>query len=134
MSWRMAKSLEKLREQINAKWPKRDKSSDGGIGDTAHSSRASDHNPNDAGVVCARDFDSDLAVGFDGSDLADKLLASRDKRIKYIISEGRICSGIGGPSPWVWRPYSGANAHRHHMHISVRSPAAFYDDASDWKL
>lgn len=134
MSWRMAASLETLRKQINARWPNRDKKSDGGVGDTAHSARKSDHNPNEAGVVCARDFDSDIAAGFDGSDLAERLIASRDPRIKYIISEGRICSGLGGPSPWVWRKYTGVNSHHHHMHISVRSPASLYDDNRDWKF
>lgn len=135
MAWRMAKSLEVLRAQVNAKWPNRDKASDGGIGDAAHSSRTSDHNPNDQGVVCARDFDTDIAQGFNGRDLAGKLVASKDPRIKYIISEGQICSGLGANHPaWVWRPYNGVNAHRHHMHISVRSPASFYDDTKPWAI
>ena len=33
MAWRLAKSLEKLRSQVNAKHPKRSKASDGAIGD-----------------------------------------------------------------------------------------------------
>ena len=36
MTWRVAKSLDVLLGQINAKFPDRDKSSDGGIGDEAH--------------------------------------------------------------------------------------------------
>ncbi|MGB4989147.1 MAG: hypothetical protein WBO10_07930, partial [Pyrinomonadaceae bacterium] len=66
MSWRIAESLKKLREQINAEWPGRDKASDGGIGDAAHASRSSDHNPwvkdsRGQGVVTAIDIDEDLA-------------------------------------------------------------------------
>jgi hypothetical protein len=134
MSWRVAKSLTQLFAQINAKWPARSVVSDGSIGDAAHSSRTSDHNPNEAGVVCARDFTHDPAHGLDARKLAEALIASRDPRIKYIISNGEICSGIGGTKPWVWRPYTGANAHRKHMHISVRSPAGLYDDQTPWKL
>lgn len=132
MSWRPAKSLDTLLKQVNANWPKRSKRSDGTIGDAAHSARASDHNPNEHGVVCARDFTHDPSVGLDARKLAEDLIASRDTRIKYIISNGQICSGIGGTKPWVWRPYSGANAHRQHVHISVRSPASLYDDDRPW--
>lgn len=134
MSWRVANSLETLRKQINAKWPNRSKASDGSIGDTKHSARKSDHNPNSAGVVCARDFTHDPKNGPDARKLAEALIASRDHRIKYIISNAQICSGPGAAHPaWVWRPYTGSNAHRKHMHISVREPAALYDARSNWK-
>lgn len=132
--WRMAKSLEILREQINALSPNRDKSSDGGIGNAEHSARASDHNPDTDGVVKARDFTHDPAHGIDSQKLADKLLASRDPRIKYLISNRKIASGDAGPSPWVWRPYTGANPHDHHFHISVKADKAHYDSEVFWKL
>lgn len=131
---RVAKSLEVLLHQINDKWPNRKKGSDGAIGDTAHSKRKSDHNPNAEGVVIARDFTNDTSKnGPTARLLAERLIASRDPRIKYIISNAQICSGIGGPSPWIWRPYTGINAHRKHMHISVREPARYYDDETLWK-
>jgi hypothetical protein len=86
-------------------------------------------------VVCARDFTNDPAGGPNARKLAESLVASKDERIKYIISNGQICSGPGANHPaWVWRPYSGANAHTKHMHISVRSPAALYDDETPWRL
>lgn len=132
--WRVAKSLEVLRKQINAKWPKRNKNSDGSIGDIRHQATKSDHNPNKEGVVLARDFTNDVSSnGPTARKLAERLLATRDPRIKYIISNAQICSGIGGPSPWVWRPYTGVNAHRKHMHISVREPSSLYDDETQWK-
>lgn len=134
MTWRMAKSLEILRSQINGLSPNRDKSSDGGIGNAEHSSRLSDHNPNEAGVVCARDFTHDPAHGIDSEAMANKLLASRDKRIKYLISNKKIASGDAGPQPWVWRKYTGANPHDHHFHISVKADAKHYDDEDPWKL
>lgn len=132
MTWRLAKSLAVLREQINSAYPQRSKASDGSIGDEAHSSRVSDHNPNHAGVVCAVDITNDPKHGIDSHKLAEALRASRDPRIKYIISRRQICSAL--VAPWVWRPYSGSNPHDKHVHVSVRDAAHLYDDASPWKI
>lgn len=130
MSWRLAKSLIKLREQVNAAYPNRDKASDGTIGDAAHSSRKSDHNPNSAGVVTAIDIDADLAPGVNVRELVDALFASKDPRIKYIIFNGRITvAGLAG-----WKRYTGANAHKAHAHISVSSRPSLYDDAGEWQI
>jgi hypothetical protein len=128
MAWRLARSLERLRSQINDAYPRRSKASDGTIGDAAHSARASDHNPDAGGVVRALDITHDPANGIAGKALANALLASRDTRIKYIISDGEIASGAAGPKPWTWRKYSGANQHRKHVHISVVAGAAGDDD------
>lgn len=133
MAWRLAKSLEKLRAQVNDRWPGRDKSSDGSIGDESHSARTSDHNPNDDGVVCAIDITHDPRSGCDAGVLAEKLRASRDPRIKYLISNKRICNSAatGGKPAWAWRPYTGKNPHDHHVHISVKGD---YDNTSPWDL
>lgn len=134
MTWRMAKSLEVLLAQINAMSPNRDKSSDGGIGNAEHSARTSDHNPNDDGVVCARDFTHDPAHGIDSEQLAEALRVSHDTRIKYIISNRKISASYatGGRQAWEWRPYSGANPHNHHCHVSVLGDAVHYDDTRAW--
>jgi hypothetical protein len=49
--------------------------------------------------------------------LADQIrkCAKTDKRISYVIYNGRICSKILN---WKWRKYRGINPHRSHMHIS----------------
>ena len=60
MAWRLARSLETLRAQINALSPNRSKASDGTIGDAAHSARTSDHNPDGGGVVRALDLTHDV--------------------------------------------------------------------------
>lgn len=133
MSWRLARGLEKLRAQINDKWPKRGKESDGSVGDTSHSARASDHNPDRAGIVHAIDITHDPRSGFDSYAFADMLLAKQDKRLKYVISNRRIGSGPAGPAPGVWRKYTGANPHDHHCHISIVS-GALADDVSDWDI
>lgn len=134
MSWRLAKSLSTLREQINELSPQRSKVSDGTRGDDAHSKRKSDHNPNAKGVVQAFDCTDDPAHGVDNHKLAEALVASRDPRIKYIISDGQIIGGAGQKSAWIWRKYTGANSHHHHVHISVQDSPALYDDARPWDL
>ena len=131
-SWRPAKCLIKLRDQIDALAPERDKSSDGLLGDAAHAARASDHNPNAAGVVTAIDISHDPAHGVDTYALAELLRTRRDHRAKYIISNRRICSAT--VSPWEWRPYNGTNPHTHHVHISAVADPALYDDASPWDI
>ena len=133
MAWRMAKSLETLLAQINALAPGRDKSSDGGIGNAEHSARTSDHNPDVDGVVKARDFTNDPAHGMSSQALAEALVASRDPRIKYIISNRKICSGTQQGQPaWKWRDYTGVNPHNHHCHVSVKRDAAHYDSVVPW--
>ena len=129
MAWRLAKSLEVLRNQINAASPNRKKSSDGTIGDAAHSARASDHNPNASGVVCALDITHDPAHGVDAGKIADTLRMSADPRINYIISNGRIAN-----SGAAWRKYTGKNAHTLHFHVSVKQNAKLYDDTTPWNL
>jgi hypothetical protein len=128
MSWRLAKSLETLRAQINTRYPRRDRKSDGTIGDQAHSSRTSDHNPDSKGRVCAFDITRDEANGPDLAKMIPLLLA--DKRTKYVIYDKRIYNpSINGGAA---RPYNGANAHKQHLHLSVNQAGA--DDTASWIL
>lgn len=133
MAWYVARSLNVLLDQLNAKAPHRSKVSDGSIGDAAHSARESDHNPTSTGQVCARDFTNDPAGGLPGQWLADALVASRDPRIKYVIFNHRIIDSRVGSRPWQWMPYSGANAHEHHVHVSVFA-GALGDRTTPWNL
>jgi hypothetical protein len=117
---RLSKAAEQLRSEINAKYPKRDKRSDGWIGDTSHNARKSDHNPDKNGWVRAIDIDSDLVKN---SSKESWLLAEQiktiafkgDKRISYVIHQHRIASPLKN---WAWRVYKGANPHVSHIHIS----------------
>jgi hypothetical protein len=136
-NWRMARSLERLLLEINAAFPRRSKLSDGGIGDAVHASKTSDHNPHIISrsgerVVTARDFTHDPEGGLDCRQLADALVELRDRRIKYIIWQRRILSSK--QQPWVWRAYSGENAHNHHLHISVDPREELYDNEAPWNL
>lgn len=133
----LVKSLQAFRAEANERYPDRDKTSDGWIGDEAHSSRVSDHNPDERGLVHAYDLDEDLdgnptdsgaELGF----LAEWIRTRRDYRVKYVIYEGRIFAGRMGPKPWNWRPYDGTNEHRHHLHLSVLSDPVSEGDTSPW--
>jgi hypothetical protein len=114
MAWRLAKSIKTLLDQVNAEDPHRRKDSDGGIGDAAHASRSSDHNPyivvKGQGVVRAFDFTHAPETGFDAYAFAEMLLKNKDPRVRYVISNRKIASGKDGPSPWKWRPYSGSRS------------------------
>lgn len=134
MAWRTAKSLLRLRDEVNALRPNRDKRSDGTIGDAAHRSRTSDHNAwvplPDGGVVTAMDFTDDK--GTLGTAIAEHLRSTRDSRVKYVIAEGRMFSSYASSSypAWTWRPYSGSNGHFSHTHVSVKPTG--YDDERPW--
>ncbi|MGY1623844.1 peptidoglycan-binding protein [Geodermatophilus sp. SYSU D00965] len=134
MSWRVARSLETFRAQLDAACPSRDKRSDGSIGDAAHAARTSDHNPwYGPGIVTARDFTHDPAGGVDIGVVTDQLVQTRDPRIKYVIANGLILDSRPGNQPWTWVPYRGPNPHRHHFHLSVvASPLC--DDPAPWAL
>lgn len=138
--YREAQSLKALHRRVNALAPDRSRASDGWIGDEAHATRDSDHNPwvTDAqgiGVVRARDFTHDPAGGCDAGVLAESLAELLgvhpalgpgayvifDRRI---ISTNRIVEG--------WRPYSGANPHTAHVHLSVGRYG--YDSTAAWPV
>ncbi|HEY2961088.1 MAG TPA: hypothetical protein VGJ37_01645 [Pyrinomonadaceae bacterium] len=136
MAWRVAKSLLHLREQINQLAPNRSKASDGTIGDAAHASRNSDHNPwvkdGSIGVVTAMDITNDVAHGCDAQALVNALVSSRDPRIKYIIWNRKIVNSR--IHPWVWRDYTGVNPHNKHFHLSVRPEKTAYDSTDSWQI
>jgi Putative peptidoglycan binding domain len=138
-AWRMAGALEDLRGEINARWPNRDKKSDGGIGDKHHCPpggrenwKKSQHCPNPSGVVCARDFDSD---GIPAAWLAEhvrKLGLGGDKRLAntgYVIYNRRIASA---QYAWVWRVYRGLDPHTSHVHVTVSTSPTGYDVRGSW--
>ena len=140
MSIRVARSLLHLRAQVDALVSVRDTSSDGTLAGDAHhiANPNSDHEAwvvDDHGdhVVTAMDITHDPHHGVNTYKMADALLASRDPRIKYVISNRRI--GSATVAPWTWRAYHGENPHDHHVHVSVVSkPQSMYDDERDWKF
>jgi beta-lactamase superfamily II metal-dependent hydrolase len=138
--WRVARSLLTLREQVNRRAPRRNKASDGTIGDAAHCQRTSDHNPwvrdGNVGVVTALDITHDPPGGCDANTIAEAIRANRDPRVKYIIWNRRIANSaaIDGRQPWQWRPYGGTNPHTRHVHVSVKPDKASYDSTAAWAI
>lgn len=141
MSWRVARSLDVLLDEINSAAPRRSKASDGSIGDAAHATRSSDHNPwvtyGGQGIVRARDFTHDPRGGLDCSILAERLAAivaagshPAARSGAYIIWRRRILSfdrrGEG------WRAYYGTNPHTAHLHLSVATDPAGFDSTQPW--
>ena len=107
-----------LRNQVDTWFPDRRTASDGWVGDSRHSARKSDHNPDTFGWVRAIDIDSSLGSSEGISAyLADqiRIAAKQDPRISYVIFNRRIRSKILN---WKWRKYKGINPHTKHIHIS----------------
>lgn len=134
MAWRLARSLTALRSEVDRRWPNRSKASDGTVGDLAHASRPSDHNPNAAGVVRALDI---TAAGINPGWYAEHLRslgAAGHPPLRnggIVIYNRRIASAVGS---WRWRPYGGVNPHDKHIHVSVGRDPAQYDSTAPWGI
>jgi hypothetical protein len=143
----VAPTLDQLLSEVNTLHPRRDKASDGAVGDLSHEARDSGHNPdwNAGGVIRARDFDVDLSgpTKPDGGALA-RALVNRiipDRRLAFLIHDERIYR-----SPLVawktarpgWSAYTAAgkvgwfNPHKMHFHVEVRRGAEFENDTTPW--
>lgn len=121
--------------QANALWPDRNRASDGLIGDAAHRSRRSWHNPSRPdgtpdpdGMVYAFDLTHDPAHGCDAHILVTEAVARRDPRVMEAISRGEIWTKARAAEGW--RSYRGSNPHDKHAHVTV--DPAHADDTSPW--
>lgn len=126
MSWHLAPALAQLRAEVNARWPKRSKRSDGTIGDPAHQARRSDHNPNARRSVNAIDI---TASGIDTGALI--AAAKRHPSVRYIIHNRRIMNrDIGN---FKARRYRG-NPHTAHVHISIYQSRTAEQRRQSWGI
>ena len=133
-NWRLAKSLEVLGREVDSFAPRRKKFNDGTIGDAAHAARASRHNPNNAGVVCARDITHDPEGGMDVHALARRLVKNPHPDLAYVISNRQ---GAYRSEGFKWRAYGGSHPHDMHAHFAVGTgpdsePRPPYDDLTPW--
>ena len=124
----LAASLVKLRDEVNTRWPNRDKTSDGWIGDASHSARVSDHNPDwtsrPPGVVRALDVDKD---GIAPWWVVRSVIG--DNRLAYVIFNRTIWSA---DRDWQPRRYSGPNPHEAHIHFSIKHTERAADNVTRW--
>lgn len=126
MSYYLAPALAVLRAEIDTRWPRRDRASDGWIGDARHQASPSDHNPNTRGSVNALDVDED------GLDFATVFAAiRRHPSARYVIYERRLYHRLRG---WRPEPYSGVNPHDKHFHVSIDQTREAEQDRRPWGL
>ena len=124
MAWHLAPSLVQLRNEVNKKWPNRPKGSDGTIGDPAHASRNSDHNPNSRRSVNAIDI---TYPGVDPKTIINA--AAKHPSASYVIFNRKIYTRSDN---WKAKPYSGISPHTEHLHISIKQNAAAEQNMTKW--
>lgn len=121
-----APSLKRLKIAIDTRWPGRDRSSDGWIGDAAHQGTRSDHNPDSKGMVHARDIDRDGVH-------MPTIIASAilHPSTAYFIFNRRIYSAVRSFLPI---SYDGDNPHTGHGHESIKYTWAAENSAATWEM
>jgi len=127
--WQLAKSLTRLSDEIEAKYPG---TTVWTIGDAAHQDTWSDHNATAGGVVCAVDVLGDHGLSLPA--FTAHLIADPHPNLRYVIFNRKIYERKNG---FQARDYSGKNAHATHVHVSVgngpdgRSTSG-YDSTAAW--
>lgn len=132
-SWHLAPSLKVLVAEVDARWPKRKRGSDGTIGDDSHAARASEHNPDrdddpmPRGAVSAADITKDSVAQM----TAIRKALIDDPRTWYVIHAGRIYRRKTG---FKSEKYNGPNPHTNHLHVSVLQTKRAHDDTGPWGI
>lgn len=124
--WYLAPALRVGQAEVDERWPDRDRTSDGTIGDEEHQARQSDHNPNERGSVNAWDMDRD---GVDPWAVISAF--QRHPSAHYWIFERTIADRDTG---WRRRAYDGDNPHTQHVHFSIRQNAIAEQNRTHWGL
>jgi hypothetical protein len=133
VTWRLPPALKELRDEADVVAPFRNRSWDGTIGDAAHASRMSDHNPDPFDPqhdIDAIDITHDPVHGWDCNVRVHQV--RKDPRTVaaggYVIFNRVIWSQVSPEG----RPYHGSNPHDHHMHVSIGHGEAVEESTTKW--
>lgn len=129
--WRLAKSIDTLKREVQSRfkgttvWT---------IGDQAHQTGYSDHNPNAANVVCAADFKGD--GGMNLYQFVEFLRTDPHPNLRYVIFNRSIYQRKNG---FEAESYHGSNPHTTHVHVSVGNgpdgrSTYNYDSSEPWGI
>lgn len=139
--------MKNLGNQFNARWPDRDGTSDGAIGDYAHQQGISGHNPDDTQFhnaewdsdsdntpeIRAIDVDSDLGGDVSAQQVVDHIrrLPNVSSVIWYIIYNRKIYVAPDFDPV----TYTGSSPHTEHIHFSgAKSQAADNNSTFDYQF
>ncbi|PMR60011.1 MULTISPECIES: peptidoglycan-binding domain-containing protein [Micromonospora] len=126
-AYHLAPTLKVLRDEVDRRWPKRDRTSDGWIGDAAHQGTRSDHNPDaDNGSVNALDIDRD---GIDPMLVVRRCIVHPSTQ--YVIFDRTIWSRTRN---FAAARYTGSNPHDRHLHVSVSHDRALEASTRSWGI
>lgn len=140
MAWSLAPSLAAARDEANIIAPDRSRISDGTIGDAAHASRKSGHNPGARDLVHALDLTHDPVNHFDCHEMTRRVIERRDPRVLLIIWNDTIWRSYSRPKTasrpylpeWMPEEYTGTNEHRHHAHFEIFQTVTAEQDLRPW--
>lgn len=115
MGWTLAHNLATRIAAVKHCYPKM---SIGEIGDQAHQTEASDHNPDSRGIVHAIDImtETDTANAGAAARILAWVLSSTDD-LQYVIHD-RVIYGRDERNGWKGSPYTGSDPHTNHIHVS----------------
>lgn len=130
-AWREAKSLQVLEDELQKYYPG---TITWEIGDDDHQNHWSDHNPNDANVVCAKDILGN--AGLDLQAFVNHIIANPHPNLRYVIFNRKIYQRKNG---FKAEDYKGPSAHKTHVHVSVGNgpdgrSTKDYDNTSGWDV
>jgi len=135
--WYLNPALTRFRAAVNARYgARRDLESDGTIGDTAHSARTSDHNPDPDGSVDAWDMDVDVngrGQPYAADVEALKRVFQSHESSSYWIHNDQIARRANG-----WRresyAYAGPSRNRHEKHVHWNTRQSHETSTAPWIL
>lgn len=130
-------ALATFRAAVDEHFPRRDKTSDGTIGDAAHQQRDSDHNPDPDGTIDAWDMDADLyGIGIPAGVVVYQIIGSFQVHVSsgYWIHNDEIAFRSNGWRREPYANYGGPNRNRHTKHVHFNTREQYEDSTAPFDL